>query len=104
MNETLFLTLTFMAGLVLGALFFGGLWFTVRKAVSANVPALWLIGGFIIRTGITLIGFYYVSIGSWQRMLSCLVGFVVARMLVMKVTKRYDKKRITLDMKINHEA
>lgn len=104
MTEILFYVLALAAGLVLGAIFFGGLWFAVKKAVTAKVPALWLIGGFIIRTGITLIGFYFVSLGSWQRLLMCLLGFVVARMLVMKFTKTYEQKKMPLNMKINHGA
>jgi F1F0 ATPase subunit 2 len=93
MTEILYYILALVAGLALGTLFFGGLWFTVKKAVTAKVPAVWIIGGFIIRTSITLIGFYFVSLGSWQRLLMCLLGFVVARMLVMKFTKTYEQKR-----------
>jgi len=39
MTELLILALA--AGLVLGAIFFGGLWWTVRKGVSSKYPALW---------------------------------------------------------------
>jgi len=104
MTDILYYILALAAGLVLGTLFFGGLWLTVRKVVTAKVPALWIIGGFIIRTGITLIGFYYVSLGSWQRFLICLLGFVIARMLVMKITKTHDQKMTSLNMKMHHEA
>ncbi len=30
------------AGMLLGALFFGGLWWTVRRGLTAGNPALWL--------------------------------------------------------------
>lgn len=104
MTETFYYLLALLAGLVLGTLFFGGLWYTVKKAVTAKLPALWIIGGFVIRTGITLIGFYYASFGSWQRLLICLIGFVVARMLVMKFTKAYDYKMRSTNPKIHHGA
>jgi F1F0 ATPase subunit 2 len=87
MNETLFMILAFTAGLALGTLFFGGLWFTVKKTVTAKIPAIWFLGSFFLRVSIVLIGFYFVSNGSWQRLLICLLGFVVARFIVMYFTK-----------------
>jgi len=41
MNELLTLALALVTGLLLGAIFFGGLWWTVRKGVSSKQPALW---------------------------------------------------------------
>ena len=40
MNEVLLLALALSAGVLLGAVFFGGLWWTVRKGVSSEQPAL----------------------------------------------------------------
>jgi F1F0 ATPase subunit 2 len=87
MNDTLLMILAFIAGLALGTLFFGGLWFTVKKTVTAKIPAIWFLGSFFLRVSIVLIGFYFVSNGSWQRLLICLLGFVVARFIVMYFTK-----------------
>ncbi len=87
MNEILFMILAFIAGLALGTLFFGGLWFTVKKTVTAKIPAIWFLGSFFLRVSIALLGFYFVSSGSWQRLLICLIGFVAARFIVMYVTK-----------------
>ena len=39
--KLLTLVLAWVAGVVLGAIFFGGLWWTVRKGVSSKRPALW---------------------------------------------------------------
>ena len=83
MNESMTLLLTAMAGLLLGAVFFGGLWWTVQKGVASNHPALWFLGSFIARTCIVLTGFYFVGSGHWQRLLSCLVGFFLVRLIVM---------------------
>jgi F1F0 ATPase subunit 2 len=74
-------------GLVLGAVFFGGLWWTVRKGVSAPRPALWFVGSMLLRTSVVLAGFYFVADGDWQRLLVCLLGFVIARFLVMRLTR-----------------
>jgi F1F0 ATPase subunit 2 len=87
MNETLMLVVAGAVGLVLGAVFFGGLWWTVRKGVSSPRPALWFLGSMLLRMGIVLAGFYFVGGGQWQRLLVCLLGFVIARFLVMWLTR-----------------
>ena len=88
MNETLTLVLAWVAGGVLGAMFFGGLWWTVRKGVSSKRPALWFFGSLLLRTSIALAGFYFVAGGHWERLLVCLLGFVMARLIVTRLTGR----------------
>ena len=61
MNETLTLALALAAGMLLGAIFFGGLWWTVRKGVSSEQPALWFFGSLLLRMSIALAGFYFVG-------------------------------------------
>ncbi|HTA65431.1 MAG TPA: ATP synthase subunit I [Xanthomonadaceae bacterium] len=87
MNETLALSCTSGAGFVLGAVFFGGLWWTVRKALSSRHVALWLIGGGVLRMGIALAGFFLVADGHWERLLTCLLGFLAARVAVTWLTR-----------------
>ena len=87
MNDVLFLLLASGAGLGLGAIFFGGLWWTVRRGLSSHGPALWFLGSLLLRTGIVLAGFYLVGRGNWPRMVVCLVGFMIARFLVMRLTR-----------------
>ena len=87
MNDTLTLVLAWAAGGVLGAMFFGGLWWTVRKGVASPQPALWFIGSLLLRMSIALAGFYVVSGGQWERLLLCLLGFVMARLVVTRLTR-----------------
>ena len=87
MNESLTLVLAWLAGVVLGAIFFGGLWWTVRKGVSSKQPALWFFGSLLLRMSIALAGFYFVSGGHWERLLLCLLGFVMARLVVTWLTR-----------------
>jgi F1F0 ATPase subunit 2 len=87
MSEAMLLALPLVAGALLGALFFGGLWWTVLKGVSSPRPALWFLGSLLLRTGITLSGFYLVSGGDWKRLLACLAGFVIARLIVTRFTR-----------------
>ena len=44
MNDTLIIRLVFIAGLILGTLFFGGLWLTVKRLVASTRPALLVLG------------------------------------------------------------
>ena len=87
MHETLSLVVAWVAGGVLGAMFFGGLWWTVRKGVSSPQPALWFVGSLLLRTSLTLAGMYVVSGGQWDRLLPCLLGFVMARLVVTRLTR-----------------
>jgi len=87
MNDALHLVLAGFAGMLLGGIFFGGLWWTVRKCLTTQHPAIWLLGSALIRMSITLAGFYFVSAGQWQPMLVCMVGFITARLIVTRLTR-----------------
>lgn len=80
--QVLALVLAGLGGCLLGALFFFGLWWTVRKGISSKRPVLWFLGSLLLRTGIVLAGFFLISGGRWERLLACLLGFVSARFLV----------------------
>jgi F1F0 ATPase subunit 2 len=90
-NETLPLVLAFVIGVLLGAMFFGGLWWTVRKGVSSEKPALWFFGSMVLRTGAALAVFYFIARGHWERLLVCLLGFVIARFIVARLTRAAEK-------------
>ncbi|MDB6155747.1 MAG: hypothetical protein JWL90_4200 [Chthoniobacteraceae bacterium] len=87
MTEPLNLVLASVAGALLGTFFFGGLWWTVRKGVSSPQPALWFVGSLLLRMSVTLAGFYFVSGAHWELLLLCLLGFIVARFVVMWLTR-----------------
>jgi F1F0 ATPase subunit 2 len=87
MNEVLLMALALPAGAVLGAIFFGGLWWTVRKGISSEQPAVWFLGSLLLRMSLVLAGFYVVSGGHWQRLVLCLAGFIVARLAVTRLTR-----------------
>jgi len=86
MNELMQMVLALLTGMLLGAIFFGGLWWTVLKGVSARQPALWFSISLLLRTGITLAGFYMVSNADWKRLMVCLLGFIIARFIITRLT------------------
>lgn len=88
MNESLMLlAVSLLAGIAVGALFFGGLWWTTQKILAPGQPALWFVGSFFVRTSITLAVFYEAARGDWQRLLICVLGFFLARMAVIRLTR-----------------
>jgi len=100
MINALNMILVFVTGLALGALFFGGLWLTVRKAVASTKPALLLLGSFVFRIILVLFGFYFIGAGNWQRLLMALLGFIIARFVVIhftKTKKAVEKKEVSIE-------
>ncbi len=81
MNEPLSLASALVMGVLLGAMFLGGLWWTVRQGLSSDRVARWFLGSLLLRMGVALAGFYFVSGGHWEQLLLCLLGFVMARLV-----------------------
>lgn len=86
MTELSALLLALAAGLLLGAMYFAGLWWTVGRGIGSPFPARWFLLSLLARTGVAMIGFYLVGRGSWQRLLVCLLGFIIARYIVTRLT------------------
>ncbi len=94
MNDIFKMIIVFIAGVLLGTLFFGGLWLTVKKAVTSKKPAMIVLGSFVFRISITLVGFYSLGAGNLQRLLLVLFGFITARFLVIYFTRSIDAKQV----------
>lgn len=101
-NDALVLILAWLAGGALGAFFFGGLWWTVRLSLASAKPALWVFGSLLLRMGVTMTGFYVVSGGDWQRLFSCLVGFLLARQLVTRLTRLPEENQTRQSPEASH--
>jgi len=95
MIEFIWRILALSGGMALGVLFFGGLWFTVKMAVNAKIPALWFLGSLLLRVTLTMLGFYFIGSGNWLRLVICALGFFLARFLVVQLTKKYENKPLT---------
>lgn len=83
MSHLLPLVLAGVAGMGLGLLYFGGLWLTIRQLPTCRWPAALFLGSFVVRTAVVVIGFYFVMNGRWERILACLVGFIMVRLLLV---------------------
>jgi F1F0 ATPase subunit 2 len=88
MDEPVRLALAVAGGAALGALFFGGLWWTVARSLASRRPALWLLASLFLRGALVLAGFHVLSGGRWERLLACLAGFVLARIVLTRLAGR----------------
>ena len=93
MSELSAMLLASLAGGLLGSVFFGGLWWTVKRIVGSQGPALLFAGSFLLRMFVAVAGFYFVSHGDWRRLLACLCGFLLARILIARITRLPNGKR-----------
>ncbi len=76
-----------LVGAALGAVFFGGLWWTVQRGAASSAPVRWFLGSLALRTAIVLAGFTIVGAGQPVRLGLCLLGFVLARAIVLRTTR-----------------
>ncbi|MGD0958442.1 MAG: ATP synthase subunit I [Methylomonas sp.] len=97
MIEPLIGLMVWAVGVLLGAVFFGGLWWTIRKSFASQRPALWFITSLLLRMAITLSGFYLIADGQWPRLLICLSGFVMTRIAIFRFASQYNKSRVATE-------
>ena len=93
MNDLIIWPLCFIGGLVIGAVFFGGLWWTVQRGVTATSPATWFLTSLIARMAFAMTGFSLIAEGHLDRITMCLVGFLVARFIVSAKTRAFAHAR-----------
>lgn len=86
LSDILPYTLAWLIGLIIGGVFFGGLWWTVRVIMAGKRSATWLLGSLLLRMGIALTGFYLVARENWQYLVLSVVGFMMARAIVKWLT------------------
>jgi len=67
------------AGLVLGWIYYGGLWLTLRRVIHWRQPALGMLASLMLRLAIVAIGLYVVADGHWQRYLATVPGLLISR-------------------------
>ncbi len=94
MHEMVNLLPAFLGGAGLGMFFFGGLWLTVQKGLRSQRPALWFFTSFLLRTSITLVGLYALAGDNWQRLLVCLLGCLVARLIVTRLSRTWKPESL----------
>ena len=85
-----------LGGLALGTFYFTSLWITVQQLPTTAWPLRLTIGSLLFRMAIVLLGFYLVIDGEWRRALIGLVGFLVARTLLIRRWRPNDNIKFDL--------
>lgn len=75
-----------LGGVMIGLLFFGGLWWTVQRGVTARRPALLFLGSLLLRMSIAVGGFYWIGDRDFKRFIACTAGFVIGRVMIARFT------------------
>jgi F1F0 ATPase subunit 2 len=68
-----------LAGILLGIIYFGGLWLTIQRMSQTDRPILLLMSSFIVRLVSVLTGFHLVSNGRLELLAVSLVTFLITR-------------------------
>ncbi len=74
------------AGGALGLFYFVSLRWAVGRALSSQHAALCFVGSMVLRTSVVLAGFYAVGQSHWERWGLCMLGFFLAKLLVVRMT------------------
>ena len=85
--EMLAVTLSLFAGLAIGTVFFGGLWWTTSRVAATKRPALLFVASFVVRTSFAISGLYAVGNARLERLSACLLGFFAVRFLILRLTR-----------------
>ncbi len=84
MTTLLLLVASCTAGVLLGAIFFWGLWTTLKRLGRARSTAVLLLGSLVLRFGLVLGGFYLLArYAGWEHVLAAALGFTLSRILVV---------------------
>lgn len=83
--DIVWLVSAFVVGLALAGVHFAGLWWTIRRLPTAKRPALVMLASYVVRVAVTVAGFILIMGGQWPRLVACLVGFVLGRLVLTRV-------------------
>ncbi len=87
-NQVFSSSFVLLTGVMLGLFFYSGLWWTTHKVIDDTWSPLWFIASFIVRTLVVIAGFYLIAVPDWRKLLICLCGFLIAR-LIVSLSLRY---------------
>ena len=79
-------------GIILGIIFFGGLYITVEKLRDAKNPSVLLLLSFLLRMAVLLGGLYLVSRYGFKDMLFALLGIILVKFVMVFLAKRVQEQ------------
>ena len=98
MNAWLISVVAFVAGILLGGLYFGGLWWTLRRITETGGTLWWGLLSFGIRAVLVVGGFALLVPLGWYAPAVALIGFLAARYLwIRRVAPEVRTAELPLD-------
>jgi len=79
---------SFFGGIILGLIFFGGLYYTTQKLPKAKKPALLMFSSITIRMIILVGGLYLIFSNEISRLLIAILGVFISKYIVVKYVKK----------------
>ncbi|WP_028829601.1 ATP synthase subunit I [Proteocatella sphenisci] len=73
---------SFLTGMVLGIIFFGGLNYTIKYITKVKNPVLFVTMSFVLRMAVLLAGFYQLRNSGYMSMVIALIGVITARIAI----------------------
>jgi F1F0 ATPase subunit 2 len=84
----------FFIGIILGIIFFGGLYLTILKLGNVKNPSILFAVSFMLRMAILLGGLFLLSQNGYQGVLFALLGIILAKFLMIFAVKHPREKII----------
>ena len=77
-------TVGLATGVMLGVVFFGGLWWTVRRVLRYGAAGWWFVCSYLIRLAVIAAGLYVISHDNPVRGVAAGLGLVLTRFAVTR--------------------
>lgn len=87
-----------LVGAVLGAFYFIGLWWTVRRIDSSPFIGILLLCSMLFRMSVVMLGFYALLSKDWQSILLALLGFIILRLFVTRRIRSKENSAINKEI------
>ncbi len=80
--------LSALFGVLLGMVFFGGLFWTVQRGLQSQRPALTFVVSYFVRIFFVAICFWWMASHQWGSLPTCLCALVATRSVFTRLTRR----------------
>jgi F1F0 ATPase subunit 2 len=84
MSWVILVVLGCVAGLALGLLFFGGLWWTTQRLAASSRPALVVSVSLLVRTGVLALALVVLARAHVSLLVGAAVGLIIARIVLTR--------------------
>lgn len=84
--------ISFLIGMLIGVLYFGGLYVTTQRINDVKSPGLLMITSMLLRMIILLIGLYYLAKTGIQSILIGFLGIMLVRFIMVFLVKKEEEK------------